>query len=281
MASSSLHDPLCRGLSRCGVSSAQLITGNCRSNPLLIMLCVCLNCGKTDEVIGNDAPLCLTCGTPLIKATQSYRGLLMSPEVVLRRMQTVVEKHGIKQAETGRFKQEREAWTSAVYSLALSQLYGKQYWIEIETVEQTPDTRLHHINQTTGNNVDEFQNIEVVDWESHVDDVMTLIRAKCQKAYGNDFCLLVTVRSGKLTYSQVIAHEIRSLSVPFAEIWIVGIDAGGKAHVDRVHPDYTALEFAIPDVLAKVRTEVTFLQRQQRGTGTEFVPLGHIFLPIR
>ena len=90
----------------------------------------------------------------------------------------------------------------------------------------------------------------------------------------------MTVRSGKLAYPQVIAHELRSLSVPFAEIWIVGIDATGEAHVDRVHLDYIPLQFAIPEVLANVRTDVTFLQRQQRGTGTEFVPLGKIFLPI-
>jgi len=97
----------------------------------------CLNCGRTDEVIGDSRPRCLSCGGPLLKATESYEGLLMSPEFVLRRMKTLVQKHGLQRVENGPFKHERGAWSTAIYALALSEMYSKKYWVRIETVAQT------------------------------------------------------------------------------------------------------------------------------------------------
>jgi len=44
----------------------------------------------------------------------------------------------------------------------------KKYWVEIETVDQTPDTRVHHIDQSKGHNSVQMQSVEVVDWEQHV-----------------------------------------------------------------------------------------------------------------
>src|SRR5437868_13842169 len=41
---------------------------------------LCVKCGHKDEVVGDDTPLCLSCGVHLVKATQSYAGLWMSPE---------------------------------------------------------------------------------------------------------------------------------------------------------------------------------------------------------
>ena len=73
----------------------------------------------------------------------------MSPKFVIERMQRVVEKHGLQQAESrGRFKQEREAWTSAVFTLGQTEITSKTYWIEVETVERTPDTKVHYIDQS-------------------------------------------------------------------------------------------------------------------------------------
>src|SRR4051812_7908245 len=81
--------------------------------------------------------------------------------------------------------------------LALSEIHAKKYWVEIETVEQTPDTKVHHIDQSRGHNVVQTQSVEVVDWEQHVEDPMALIRAKSRKSYPDHFCLLITARSGK------------------------------------------------------------------------------------
>jgi hypothetical protein len=204
----------------------------------------------------------------------------MSPEFVLRRMKTVVDKHGALEAATGRFKQEREACSTALYTLALSELFGRKYWVEIETVTGTPDTKVHHIDQSQGRNIIQTQSVEVVDWEQHVTDPMVLIRSKCRKAYPKDFCLLIAARSGKMVYPQVIARTLRNMVVPFAEIWILGQSATNTFNVARLHPTILQHEFNVLAALEKAKADGDVLTRRQRGTETEFVPLGQIYLPI-
>ena len=109
-------------------------------------------------------------------ALESYTGLLMSPKFLIKRMQGVVEKHGRQKAESsGRFKHEREAWTSAVWALGLTKLTGQQLWVEIETIEQTPDTKVHHLDKSKGHHNLQIRNLEIVDWVPQVDSVMEVI----------------------------------------------------------------------------------------------------------
>lgn len=122
--------------------------------------------------------------------------------------------------------------------------------------------------------------MEVVDWEQHVDDPMELIRAKSRKAYPDDFCLLIAARSGKIVYPQVIARDIRKMTVPFAEIWILGQSASNTVNIARLHPTTLQLEFDIFDALKRAKTGGDVLSKRQRGKETEFVPLGQIYLPI-
>jgi len=84
-------------------------------------------------------------------------------------MALIEERYGKERAQTdGRFKKEREAWATAIYGLALSKWYGgRQYWIEIETVDDTPDNRLHYLDATADGNMLETIPVEVVDWEQH------------------------------------------------------------------------------------------------------------------
>ena len=241
---------------------------------------ICGQCGGKDWVFGDDSPLCWKCGVPLIKATQSYAGCLMSPEFVLRRMNTAMGKHGSIATGTGRFKREREASATAIYALALSELSGAKYWVEIETVEQTSDTRVYQIDQSRGYNTLRRQNVEVVDWEQHVDDVMELVRAKCEKRYPKDFCLLIAGRSGKMVYPQVIARDIRTMTVPFAEIWILGQSATNTFNVARLHPTILQLQFDVFEALERAKTDADVITKQKRGRDTEFVPLGQVYLPI-
>lgn len=241
---------------------------------------ICLNCGRTDEVIEDSRPRCLVCGGSLLKATESYEGLLMSAEFVLRRMKTLVQKHGLQRVENGPFKHEREAWSTAMYALALSEMYSKKYWVRVETVAQTPDTYVHHIDQSTGNNIDQMQSVEVVDWVQNVAEVMTLIEKKAKKAYPPFYCLLITGRSGKTLDTDAIAEEIKKMSIPFAEIWIIGMLAYNVANVAMLFPILSLLQFDIPSALEKAKLEHDIMVRRQRGKGTQFVPLGPIYLPI-
>ena len=204
----------------------------------------------------------------------------MSPEFVLRRMKAVIETHGFIEAAAGRFKREREACSTALYALTRSEMSGAKYWVEIETVEQTPDTRIYEIDQSQGYNILRRESVEVVDWEQHVADPMELIRAKCWKAYPADYCLLIAARGGRMVYPQVIARDIRNMKVPFAEIWILGQSATNTLNIARLYPTTPQHEFNILEALERAKTDADVLQRRQRGKGTKFVPLGKIYLPI-
>lgn len=89
-----------------------------------LMLFICTQCGRSDWVFGGDSPRCFYCGASLLKATECYVGCLMSSKFVLHRMTAVVEKHGFSEAADGRFKREREACSTALYALGLSEMFG-------------------------------------------------------------------------------------------------------------------------------------------------------------
>src|SRR5713226_9259651 len=113
----------------------------------------CPNCGRDEEVLVDRSPRCLFCRIEMIAAFD-YSELWMSPYIAIKRMVTISDTYGIEPARTdGRFKKEREAWTTGVLALALSKLNGEQWWIEIETADNTPDTKLRQIDQSSGSNV--------------------------------------------------------------------------------------------------------------------------------
>src|ERR1700694_2790594 len=157
----------------------------------------CPNCGRAEEILVDRHPLCMQCRVEMIPASD-YSELWMSPYVAVTRMKVTNETHGTDAARThGRFKKEREAWTTGMFALALAKLLHQEFWVEIETIENTPDTKLRHIDQRKGHNTIETRNIEIVDWDEHVDHITKVIRKKCQRAYPPDYFLLVHARSGK------------------------------------------------------------------------------------
>ena len=240
----------------------------------------CPKCGREDEVIGDTKPNCLWCGTALLRA-ETYTGLWMSPRIAVVRMNTLIEKHGYGEATTsGRFKREREAWTTGMYALGLAEMYSKEYWVEIETVDQTPDTRVHHIDQSAGHNEIETQHIEIVDWEEHVDDALDLIKQKCRRAYPPYFCLLLLARNGQNFDVGGITREIRNVNIPFAEIWVLGRISDEAMTLLRLVPSSMRADFDITDALEKGKRQGHFMVRQKRGASTEFRDLGPTFLPI-
>ena len=158
----------------------------------------CPKCGREDEVIGDKTPNCLYCGTALIRA-ETYKDLWMSSRVAVVRMNSLIEKYGNHEATTsGRSSMKCEAWTTGMYALGLAEMYKKDYWVEIEPVDQTPDTKVDHIDQSAGRNEIGTQHVEIVDREKHVDDAIDLIKQKCRRAYPPYFCLLLSARNGKI-----------------------------------------------------------------------------------
>lgn len=205
----------------------------------------------------------------------------MSPGFVTARMKLLIEKYGYHDATTnGRFKREREGWTTGIYALGLSEMQSKRWWVEIETEEQTPDTRIHFMDQSSGRNCILTQSIEVVDWEEHVDDPATVIKQKCQRAYPPHFCLLVLARNGKNLEVEQLTHEVLSQSVPFGELWIVGCLSEGLMTMIRIFPNAYRFDFETGRSLLKLRDQTDIIRRLQRGTSTELEDLGFVYLPL-
>jgi len=249
------------------------------------MLYICTNCprGRPEEIIGDDSPKCLRCGKPMIRATLSYKGLWLSPSFVMHRMQKIIETHGIREAQSnGRFKREREAWTTAVWALGLTESDQREYWVEIETEESTPDTKVHHLDQSSGHNKIQTYNIEVVDWEEHVDGLMQVIQQKCARAYPSYFGLLILGRSGKVVDPNTITEAIRDMRVPFAEIWIVGraLEDRSRVQMVRLFPGRGDFPYDLVRALKRTENQKEFMRAEGRGTGTELHPRGDIYLPI-
>ena len=241
----------------------------------------CPKCGRDEEILADRNPRCRFCHIEMIAASD-YSELWMSPYIAIRRMATISETFGIERARTdSQFKKEREAWTTGVFALALSKLNGGPWWIEIETKDNTPDTRLRQLDQSSGNNVIQTRNIEVVDWQENVDDIMEVIRKKCKRAYPDHYLLLVNARNSRkvLDFDQVI-QEMKRTDSPFLEVWVVAFVGPDDMKVVRVAPGALSVDLKIRAELEKAKKQTPFIKRGIRGTGTELRDLGPAFLPI-
>ena len=241
----------------------------------------CPKCGRDEEILADRNPRCRSCHIKMI-ATSDYSELWMSPYIAIRRMATISETFGIERARTdGQFKKEREAWTTGIFALALSKLNGEPLWIEIETKDNTPDTKLRQLDQSSGNNVIQTRHIEVVDWQENVDDIMEVIRKKCKRAYPDHYLLLVNARNSRkvLDFDQVI-QEMKRADSPFLEVWVIAFVGPDDMKVVRVAPGTLSVDLKIRAELEKAKKQTPFIKRGIRGTGTELRDLGAAFLPI-
>ncbi len=241
----------------------------------------CPNCGREEEILLDQSPRCLFCHINMVGASD-YSELWMSPHIAIKRMATISETYGIERARTDRrFKKEREAWTTGILALALSKLNREQWWIEIETVDSTPDTKLRQLDQTSGNNVIQTRNIEVVDWEENVDEIMEVIGKKCKRAYPGHYLLLVNApHSGKVLDFDRVVEDMKAIRSPFLEVWIVAFVGLDDTRVVRVAPGALAIDLKLRAELEKASKQTPFVQRGVRGTGTGIRDLGPAFLPI-
>jgi hypothetical protein len=240
----------------------------------------CPKCGRDEEILSDREPRCLFCGVGMIGASD-YSELWMSPYTAIVRMRTISEKYGTERARVDRrFKREREAWTTGVFALALSKLNDQDWWVEVETIENTPDTKLHAVDQGAGHNVIQTRSIEIVDWEENVEDIMEVIGKKCQRAYPGHFILVVSARHGgkELHVDQMIG-AMKKMRSPFLEAWVVGVVGLNHMTALRVAPSGLEIDLVSAE-LEKARKQSPFLKRGIRGTIPGFRELGSAFLPI-
>lgn len=241
----------------------------------------CPNCSNEELLVGNQKHhLCPRCRVELLPAL-TYRDVWMSPLTVLRRMATLSDKFGKERARNdGRFKREREAWTTAIVALAWVKLNrGSWWWVEVETREQTPDTRLHLLDDSAGYNVRVTGCVEVVDWEKNIADVMTVVRQKCQKAYPSDYFLAVHARhAGAVIDFDRIAREMQQIPTPFCEVWVVAAVGERQLKVVCVAPNSIVVDLSLSD--DQIPKQPEFVRPGMRGTTPGFYPAGTVFLPV-
>jgi len=240
---------------------------------------LCPDCGREEEIIGDRSPRCRFCRVEMIPPS-GYSEWWISPCFAIDRMRKISETYGIYRArKEGRFKKEREAWTTAMLALALMKLTGQEWWIEIETVGNTPDTKLQRIDQSPGGNIIQTYEIEVVDWEKNVDNIMDVIRKKCARAYPSKYLLLVNARnSGKLLDFDQVIEEMKTLRSPFLEVWIVA-SIGPVTKVVRVAPAQPFVDLERAD-FENASKQKSFLRRGTRSMSSEFKNLGLVYMPI-
>jgi hypothetical protein len=107
--------------------------------------------------------------------------------------------------------------------------------------------------------------------------------SKNAKAYPPYFFLVVFVRNDKETPVEDILLKIKSLKVPFAEIWILGrlpISVGAY-RMFMAHPEPTKMiDFDAFEGYRKNRGQIDFLQPEGRGKSIERTNRGLVYLPI-
>ncbi|MGC2698115.1 MAG: hypothetical protein WA738_20190 [Candidatus Angelobacter sp.] len=245
---------------------------------------LCPKCGRTEIVIGDASPNCRLCRVPMLKPTMQYTNLLMSPIIVMRRFKSTIEKHGWKKTLTGRFKQEREACIAAIWAYGVQHITNvREYWVEVVTMDQTPDCKVIFFDTSAGYNHRKIMNLEIVEWDEHRENMLELIEQKCGKAYPPYFFLVVFVRNDKETMVEDILQKIKSLKVPFAEIWILGRlpVSIGAYRLFLAHPEPTKLvDFDVFESYRQNISQIDFMQAEGRSKSTERTDRGLLYLPI-
>src|SRR6185312_5355589 len=121
----------------------------------------CPTCEVSEIIIGDASPLCMKCRVPMIRETEEYTDLWLTPNFVLRRFRSVIRKHGWEESLKGRVKKEREACIAAIWSYGIQRITGRQHWIEIITKDQTPDCRVMYLDQSKGHNNRMLMHLEI------------------------------------------------------------------------------------------------------------------------
>jgi len=124
-------------------------------------------------------------------------------------------------------------------------------------------------------------NIENVDWEVNVDDMMTVIRKKCKRAYPGDYLLLVHARNyGKEINFDRVIEEMKSVQSPFLEVWVIAVVGLDDIKVVRVSPGLPVVDLKVRAELEKASKQVPFLKRGSRGREPGFYDVGTVFLAL-
>lgn len=212
-----------------------------------------------------------------------YKNLWMSPNIAITRLSSLIDKYGIEKIlKKSVFKHEREAWVAASFLLGLREVDKREYWIEIETQESTPDIYGYYLDVIKGNFHRRVFNIEIVEWEEHGGDILDIIRNKCKKNYPHDFFLLIYVRrGGEIIRYDDICESIKTISVPFVQIWILAPSSeNNDYHLTLIFKNKFQIRFNLNEAIEKNKQQRQFATSLGRGVGTDIKDLGIVYVPF-
>lgn len=211
-----------------------------------------------------------------------YKNLWMSPNVAIVRLSSLINKYGPQKVlKKSIFKHEREAWITALFFLGLKEISGKEYWIEIETRESTPDTYGYYLENINGNYHRRIFNIEITEWEEHSGGIMEIIKNKSNKFYPDFYFLLIYARkNGEIIDYDEIHNKIIELKVPFFEIWVLAnSSANNDYHLTEIYRQKFQIRFNLDSALSKNINQISFATFLKRGAGTKLTDLGTVYVP--
>ena len=246
---------------------------------------ICSNpqCGRQSIHMEID-PKCISCGSVLIpEYKDGYRGIWMSPETVISRFEGLIKKFGFNEIiKNNRFKHEREGWVSGVWALGITEITGKENFIEIETIQETPDTHVFYFDIINGNNHRQVFDVEVVDWEEHTGELIEIIKNKSSKNYPQNFTLLIYARHpGKEVNMEEIYKEVQHMNIPFGQIWVLGSSDVDDYDIFQIYGVKNHIKFNLSKLREKYKNQIPFSKFLMRGKGTDIENLGVIYLPLQ
>ena len=212
--------------------------------------------------------------------------IYLSPYFISRRFEAIREKYGDKQALTlVKLKSEREIWITAAFTVGLSKLTGKIFWIGAYSEDSTPDTYAVTFRQRGKGQIKEITNIEVFEWEEHSkDSLLDAIRQKLKtKKYPEYFTLLCYAHGhdGKRADLEVIFQALKAEKLGIAEVWLLSSieDPINDHTLVRLYPERARIDF-VYEAEVKAKHDQAEIIQPSRGFGTEFVTMGKLRIPI-
>lgn len=210
----------------------------------------------------------------------------LSPSFVAERFEAIREKYGDEQSlKLAKLKAERELWITAAFSLGLSKLTGKLFWVSANPEDSAPDTYVVTFRQKEKGQVKEITNVEVFEWEDHSrGPLLGAIRKKLTaKKYPDYFTLLCYVHGhdGERADLETIFQTLQTEKLGIAEMWLLSSieDQGNDHALVRLYPERARIDFVYKEEVRAQHNRADIIQTA-RGLGMDFVPLGKLRIPI-
>ncbi len=211
-----------------------------------------------------------------------YKGIWLSPSVAVERFNQLVEKYGVENAVSDdRFKPEREAWVMAMFLFGLRKITRQEFWLELETVDSTPDAYGYYLEEVDGKNYRRIMSVEITEFEEHSEDIFSVIKNKINRAYPTHYILLVYARKAGVIKPSEVFEKIQKTTIPFAEIWILSaVDSEDKFQITKIFPDFDQTNFSLKSSLENNKSQGPFAKSDGRSSQPGKRNLGTIFFPL-